>query len=276
MHVSKLGIPIVLFWVIVFILNACAKEESTIAPAFIKQFQISSTNTGTTYPIYVVLPSDYEEGKQFKTIYVLDGDGGSKKEKTYQLVGRLVEEAKTQTQKTGAIVVAIGNAGERIRDFTPTSLPSFDDQGGGIEAFTRFIEFELVPKIEKEFAVYTHTESRAIAGHSLGGSFGAYLFAKHPNLFSNYLLLSPALWWDDGVTLRYELENRSNNAPQKTLVYVGCGELEEAITILAEEWYLRLQKYYPNCKSTFVKIRNTSHNSSMVENFEQAIHFYYR
>lgn len=255
--------------------GSCTKEEPLDA-ALVKPLSIKSSYTGTTYPVYVVLPPDYKPGVKYASIYVLDGDDESGGAKVYDLAGKKSQEISARYQKQNAVIVAIGSTDDRFRDYAPTALKMFDGQGGGTENYAKFLEFELIPRIEAAFSVDHNALGRTIAGHSLGGSMAGYLFAKHHHVFSNYLMLSPAYWWDDGVTLKYEQENRAANAQQKNLVYVGCGEFEEGIAILAEEWYLRMKKYYPNCTTTFQKIPNTGHVSSAGKDLEKALDFYYQ
>ena len=256
-------------------IGSCTKEEpldtSLVKPLFIK-----SAYTGTTYPVYVVLPADYKPGIKYATIYVLDGDDETGGNKVYDFVGKKSQEISAQYQKQNAMIVAIGSTEDRIRDYAPTPLKQFGNQGGGTVNYAKFLEKELIPRIEEEFSVDTNAAKRTISGHSLGGSVAGFMFAKHHDVFSNYLMLSPAYWWDDGIGLKYELENRPSNALKKCLVYVGCGEFEEGIAILAEEWYLRMKKYYPNCTTAFYKIPNTGHISSASEDLERALDFYYQ
>lgn len=267
---SLIFLTLGMFW-----FGSCTKEEPLDASR-VKPLSIKSTYTGTSYPVYVVLPADYQPGIKYATIYVLDGDDESGGSKVYDLVGKMSQEISVKYQKQNGIIVAIGSTEDRIRDYAPTVLKQFGNQGGGTENYAKFLQHELIPRIEEEFSVDTSASKRTISGHSLGGSVSGYMFAKHHDVFSNYLMLSPAYWWDDGIGLKYELENRPSNALKKCLVYVGCGEFEEGIAILAEEWYLRMKKYYPNCSTSFYKIPNTGHISSASEDLERALDFYYQ
>jgi predicted alpha/beta superfamily hydrolase len=46
--------------------------------------------------------------------------------------------------------------------------------------------------------------SRILAGHSFGGLFGLYTLFHRPETFDGSILISPSVWWDDGIVLRYE------------------------------------------------------------------------
>lgn len=270
----KRSVALAYFSSFLLLLGSCSKEEPLDAN-LVKSFSIQSTYTGTTYPVYVVLPQNYQAGVKYRTIYMLDGDDALNGGKVYEAVGKLNQDISTSLQQQSAIVVAIGSTEDRIRDYAPTPLKMFGNQGGGIENYANFLEYELIPRIEYEFSVGTSVAQRCIAGHSLGGSFAGFMFAKRAHVFSRYLLLSPAFWWDDGIEMRYEEEHRSANVAKKTLVYVGCGQFEVGIAILAEEWYLRMKKYYPNCTTTFNKFKNRGHASSAYEDVQKALEFYY-
>jgi predicted alpha/beta superfamily hydrolase len=103
------------------------------------------------------------------------------------------------------IVVAIANT-DRNRDLTPSHAGVKNSDGtvqaiptsGGADKFLDFIEKELVPEIEKQYATHPY---RIIAGHSLGGLFAIHALISRPELFNACIATSPSLWWDDFHTL---------------------------------------------------------------------------
>ena len=251
-----------------FLLNSCSKID--IEPDQVQGFSIHSTNTGTDYRIWVVLPIDYNVSLNYETIYVLDGDAFYLK--TEKIAG-ITEDLSVKYNKQNAIIVGISSKNDRSRDFTPSVT---SDGGGGSENYSKFIEFELIPKIESDYNVATTAKSRVLIGHSLGGLVTGYFFTKHPNVFNNYLSLSPSFWYDDYIFFKYEKESRAINATESNLVFVGCGELEESIVITAIEWNYRLTTYYPNCKHDFKILANRGHIPSALENAETGLEFYFK
>jgi predicted alpha/beta superfamily hydrolase len=103
------------------------------------------------------------------------------------------------------IVVAITNT-DRVRDLTPSRAGVKHSDGsvepmpssGGADKFLDFIQTELIPEIEKQYATYPY---RIIAGHSLGGLFAIHALISRPELFNACIATSPSLWWDDFYTL---------------------------------------------------------------------------
>jgi predicted alpha/beta superfamily hydrolase len=265
------------FLFVIFI-SSCQKTDVAPNEINLDQTTISSINTGSTYPIYIIKPIDYSTSKKYETIYVLDGDDDLNGLKIYEQVAVMCLNSSRKFNKENVIIVAISSLGqdERFRDYAPvpgTTPPK--GLGGGTENYTKFIENELIPYIETNYSVDTIRKSRTICGHSLGGSVTGYFFTKHPDVFSNYLTLSPAFWWGDGTVMQYEKNSRDNNIPYNTLVFVGCGEMEEGIRIYANDWYYRLQTFYPNCTSKFNVVKNAGHITSAKENLTEAIDFYF-
>ena len=253
---------------ILFLLNSCNKTD--IEPDQVKESSIHSTNTGTDYTIWVVLPNDYNASLKYETIYVLDGDAFYLRT---EKIAKTTEKLSLKYNKQNAIVVGISSKNDRSRDFTPTVT---SEGGGGSENYSKFIEFELIPKIESDYTVDTTAKSRVLIGHSFGGLVTGYFFTKHPNVFSNYLSLSPSFWYDNNIFFKYEKESRAENATKSNLVFVGCGELEESIVICAIEWNYRLTTFYPNCKHDFKILANRGHIPSALENAKTGLEFYYQ
>ena len=104
------------------------------------------------------------------------------------------------------IVVAITNT-DRTRDLTPTnaSMPRRDGTemnfptSGGSDKFLKFIETELIPKIEKDYRTQPY---RVFAGHSFGGLFAIHSFLTRPEIFNAYIAVSPSMQWDNHLLSR--------------------------------------------------------------------------
>jgi predicted alpha/beta superfamily hydrolase len=96
-----------------------------------------------------------------------------------------------------SIVVGIGNV-DRKRDFTYPSQNKLDQKefptSGQSEKFINFLEKELQPFVDSTYRI---TELKTIIGQSLGGLLTTEILFKKPELFDNYIIVSPSLWWDD-------------------------------------------------------------------------------
>jgi len=268
---KKISKTHILFYLIglSFLIISCEKE--LINPEQVKEFSILSTNTGSEYAIWVVLPENYNPGLTYETVYVLDANWSHMH---YDKIAKITEQKCAEYNKQNAIVVGINNnENGRDMDFTPTVT---SEGGGGSENYSKFIEFELIPKIESDYSVDTSAKGRVIMGHSLGGLLTCFFFTKHPDVFHNYITLSFGIWYDNDILLQYEKDTRASNAAINNVVFVGCGELEEWCVIRAKEWNYRLSTYYPNCKLDLRILANRNHIPSALENAESGIDFYYK
>jgi uncharacterized protein len=91
----------------------------------------------------------------------------------------------------------------RIRELTPPpSDPRYVSafpQAGGSAQFRRFLREEVIPYVEARYRV---SPRRALIGESLAGLFVMDTLLNEPALFSDYIAVSPSLWWDDRALAR--------------------------------------------------------------------------
>ena len=111
----------------------------------------------------------------------------------------------------------------RERDFTPTAahLDEFPNAGQA-GSFARFLRQELVPFINRTYRV--DPDDRTIVGLSFSGLFSTYLLLTETGLFDRYVIVSPSLWWDNGIVFRYESDYGSRNTVLPARVYLAAGE----------------------------------------------------
>lgn len=184
----------------------------------------------------VFLPEGYEKNDSipYPVIYLLDG---SSHEDFIHVCG-LVQFFNLQMHMPKTIVVGISNI-DRKHDFTfPTEIKDLKKDfptTGGSEKFIAFIEKEVQPYIDTNYKVST---KKYLIGQSLGGLLATEILFKKPELFTNYIITSPSLWWDDQSLLK-EASTYLKNIKEKVYVYVAVGE-EHKIMIkdakaLAEE-----------------------------------------
>ena len=90
---------------------------------------------------------------------------------------------------------------------------------GGSLQHARFFKKILFPYIESH---YRTTQRRTYVGNSLGGLFGAYLLFEHPDMFSEFILGSPSVWFNND----YILSVKPKKTSHPTKVYISVGQLE--------------------------------------------------
>jgi len=259
-----LGIIVLLSFLL---LQSCQVEEFN--PSLTRAFSIQSNANGATYPIKVGLPEDYfSANTKYSTIYVLDG------EENFEFVANRCKEISSKGQMQNVVVVSIGYGQDRSIDYTPTKVSG--KSGGGAD-FLNFIKTQLIPAIETDYNVDTTRNSRVLLGHSYGGLFGACVLAVDNNLFGNYLLLSPSMWFDNEVALQLEKLNRANNKDRSQLVFLGIGEMENLGRMQApfEAFYRTLNSHYTSIKLSKNRERNLDHMGSKNPNIVTGLNYYF-
>lgn len=227
-------------------INAQTENTKTPLPVTLNRTEIhkliSKTN-GVTYPIFISLPgSYYNTEKTYPVVYMLDA---------YSSFGIVTQTAKLMAfnkELPELIIVGISSEGgskefiyNRARDFTPTYIPAeklpdgaklMIPISGGAEKFLEFIKNELIPFADSNYRI--EQNERTLIGHSLGGLFASYVLFNQTELFSRYVMISPALTWDDNIILKQEENFFEANKTLPVKIYTAVGSLEHEE--LLETW----------------------------------------
>jgi predicted alpha/beta superfamily hydrolase len=155
--------------------------------------------------VWVHVPGNAKKNaatQRYPVVYVLDG------EQHFHALSGLIHQLSATNGNTlcpEMIVVAVMNP-NRPRDLTithktdgPFNDPEYFKHSGGGEAFTSYIEKELIPHID---SLYPTAPYRTLVGHSLGGMIVVNALLNHTDVFNAYVALDPSLWWDDNLLVR--------------------------------------------------------------------------
>jgi predicted alpha/beta superfamily hydrolase len=161
---------------------------------------IKSEVLGEDRVILVRTPPGYErDGQRYPVLYLTDGNAH------LGHTASTIEFLARNGRMPEMIVVAITNT-DRTRDLTPTNASMSDDgreikfpTSGGADKFLKFIEAELIPKIEKDYRTQPY---RVFAGHSFGGLFAIHTLLTRPEIFNAYIAASPSMHWDNQLLSR--------------------------------------------------------------------------
>lgn len=255
-------------FLILFLITSCKKEK--LNPIRSKTFSIESNYTGANYSIKVALPENFDSSTQsYATLYVLDGD------QNFENVTRQCEKISSSYSTSNVLVVSIGYGNDRANDYTPTKTKQGE---GGAENFMLFIKNQLIPKMENDFGSDTLRNNRVILGHSFGGLLAAYAFTNFNEVFGNYLMLSPSLWYDNEIILKFEQEYREKNESENQLVFMGLGGLESGGRMMApfQAFYLRLNNNYSSMKLTKNIEPQLEHMGSKNPNIIKGLNYYFQ
>jgi len=157
--------------------------------------EVYSELLAETRVLNIYLPDGYSPDslQTYPVIYVLDG---SYNEDFPHITG-LCQFLNMYQLLPKSIVVGIANV-DRYRDFTYPSSVKRDKKdiptSGGSAAFIAFLEKELQPFINQKFKTNGYN---TIIGQSLGGLVATEILMTKPQLFDDYIIVSPSLWWDN-------------------------------------------------------------------------------
>lgn len=170
--------------------DVLTKHEDTEYPGFRKYHYFSRTAERET-PVNVLLPQSYDGVKKFPVLYILHGYWDSE-----DWMARDVVKIDTMLPN----LVKKGEAEEMIvvlpYIFCDREIPACT--GMNLQnslAYDNFINdllTDLMPFIEKNFAVKTGPENTALTGFSMGGRESLFIGFSHPELFGYLGAVDPA------------------------------------------------------------------------------------
>lgn len=235
----RLGIWCLLWLWLAALATAFAEELREPAPYSLPNtevFSVASSSTRQNYRIYVSLPRTYRGSEQrFPVVFLLDADY------SFAIAHNVVGHLSDRADLPNLILVAIGYEGasqdrtvyrlNRMRDYSPTFNlkggygPSINRVSGGGPAFRNFLEEELLPLINGRYRTVPHRAT--LVGHSMGGMFATYVLFEDPQMFRNYIVVSPSLWWDNYLGLKMERDFAEAHEDLDARVFLSVGSLEE-------------------------------------------------
>jgi predicted alpha/beta superfamily hydrolase len=232
----------VLFNITVFGQKSLDKTPFTIG----ETVKIESALLNESRILNIYLPDGYnkETETKFPVIYLLDGSANE----DFIHVAGLVQFMNSYELLPKSIIVGIANI-DRKRDFTfPTTIPEDKKEyptTGSSAKFITFIEKELQPFVEKN---YRTTTTKTIIGQSLGGLLATEILLKKPELFTDYVIISPSLWWDNESLLTNAATQLKKIGAKK--IAVSVGEEHEVMVKDAKRLFQLLEE---NCKTSKLK-----------------------
>ncbi len=204
------------------------KREGAVTLPTVREMVFKSPAAGREYMVRILPPMlPTPEGETAAAVYLLDGNlYGWMAEGTMRLIS--LEQGSWP-----AYVIAIGYdtaSGadvmvNRAHDYLHTPVTDGgDSEGGGGEAFAKFLVGELKPFVEAKLPV--DPKRSFVGGHSYGGLFVSNLLARQPDAFAGYMIGSPSVWADAALV---EVVGKSKGGGRP--VYVSVGEKEVFDTI---------------------------------------------
>jgi predicted alpha/beta superfamily hydrolase len=168
--------------------------------------------------LVVYLPPGYDEQpwRRFPVLYLHDGQNLFDRATSFAGQDWNVQGAADHLINAGSlaplIVVGIYNTGKsRIHEYTPTKAPKLG--GGRADRYAKFLLQEVMPFIQHEYRADPNPRLTGIGGSSLGGLVSLYLGLKLPQNFGKIAALSPSVWWNQRVIVRFAATARVDLHP---------------------------------------------------------------
>lgn len=214
------------------------------------QTTFKSTILNENRVLNIYLPAGYSDStsKSYPVIYLLDGSINE----DFLHISGLVQYGSFPwiNMLPESIVVGISNV-DRRKDFTFPSKNERDKKefptAGHSDSFIYFIEKELQPFIEDQ---YRTASNKTIIGQSLGGLLATEILFKKPELFDNYIIISPSLWWDNKSLLKDEPTSYSS----EKAIYIGVGLEGYGMEVMAKELYDKLRPLNKNSTEIYFNL----------------------
>ncbi|MCT2408128.1 alpha/beta hydrolase-fold protein [Chryseobacterium antibioticum] len=234
--IKKMLIACSMLFAFQFMVLAQSEKVKPLTIGEVRTLKSKILNEDRTLNIY--LPQGFDKTKSYPVIYLLDGSMNE----DFIHVSGLVQFFNQMYAMPETIVVGIANI-DRKRDFTfHTDLKDLQKDyptTGHSDKFINFLEKELKPYIENQFK----TTDTYVFGQSLGGLLATEILLKKPEMFNNYFIISPSLWWDDESLLKQANKLLSTIPDTKKFVYVSVGKGEHPVMVKdAEDLYDTLKK----------------------------------
>jgi predicted alpha/beta superfamily hydrolase len=184
---------------------------------------------GGEYRLWLAIPPGPPPPDGFPVLLLLDANA------SFATVVEIARQGALRAGATGigAMVVAgIAYPGEapyhrarRGLDYTPgpPAAEAVAHPCGGRDDFLRFLTGDMAQCIAARCPV--DPSRRILAGHSLAGFFALDVLTHDPSAFTDYIALSPSVWWDAG-RLRAGLAQ----GPRRARAFIGVGAWEQGLT----------------------------------------------
>lgn len=190
------------------------------SPNLVKHERFRSRFLRNQRDLIVYLPPGYgaQPQRHFPTLYLHDGqnlfDGATSFIPGVDWhVGQSADYFIEQGQVEPLIIVGIYNAGrQRLGEYTPTRAPKLG--GGRADRYAKFLLEEVRPFVTRQYRIQAGAERTGIGGSSLGGLVSLYLGLRQPEIFGKIAALSPSVWWNDRVILKFAASAMAHPLPR--------------------------------------------------------------
>ena len=178
--------------------------------------EYESTTVGIKRKAQVYTPPGYSKDKKYPVLYLLHGIGGNEYEWSKGGVANVIMDNLYADKKAVPMIVVLPN-GRASKD---AKKNPFQDQGA-FAVFEKDLLVDLIPFVEKTYAVKSDRESRALAGLSMGGGQSLNFGLGNLDTFAwvGGFSSAPNTKKPDAL-----IKNYTEAAKKLRLLYVACGD----------------------------------------------------
>ncbi len=234
--------------------------------------------------IYTPANYDWRTNEYFNVIYVFDSQNREFFDYTSSIISFLTDGNQS------FIVVGISSPYNEELDYSRNNdlLPVLETEGsknrygkysGNADNFLGYVSSEVIPYINSNYRTLNHN---IVVGHSLGASFILHSLLEKPNLFQNYIAISPNLAYDDDKLSKALINFNYTKIKKPTFIYLS--NADEGIEYW-KEWKPAREQVYSFLKDSLtdenitVEIENfpnNNHWSTFPPSLNKALEFYFK
>ena len=248
------------------------------------KIQSKALNQEREVLIYTPVDYDWRTNEYFNVIYVFDSQNREFFDYTNSIISFLIDGNKS------FIVVGITSPFNEKLDYsrnndllpileTEESKKRYGKYSGNADNFLHFVETEVISYVNSKY----RTSNQNIAvGHSLSASFILYSLLQKPNLFQNYIAISPNLAYDDNKLSKDLIKFDFAKLKKPSFIYLS--NANEGIDYW-KEWKPAREKVYSFFKDS-IKYKNltveiaeytkNNHWNTFPPSLNNALDFYFK
>ncbi|WP_162996319.1 alpha/beta hydrolase [Mucilaginibacter celer] len=197
------------------------KKHTATAQVHVISEKFDMPQLGRQRRVWIYLPAGYEAAKKkYPVIYMHDGQNLFDEYTSGYGEWGIDELMDKVTAKNQCIIVGIDHGGDnRITEYDP--YDSKYGKGRG-DDYVQFLIKNLKPYVDTHYRTIKDAKHTTIAGSSMGGLISMYAAVKHPEVFGNAGIFSPALWIAPDL---YKLVKETALSKSARFYFV-CGDAE--------------------------------------------------
>jgi len=172
---------------------------------------------------YVVTPPGYDEnpGKSYPVVYFLHGYWATPQ--MYQEMAKFEEAVQGAAEAGNELIMVMPDGYSKLKGGFYSSSPTVGD-------YESFVARDLVQWVDANYRTIPGSESRGLAGHSMGGYGTIRIAMKNPGTFSSIYMMSACCL--DPMVLDAETAARIEAMSEADIANAEFGELAPVSTLV--------------------------------------------